>query len=718
VSTGDQIWAGRIEGEQTTSISLSPSGEFLAAGGLLRDFHLWNLKTGRLVATFPRGPHQLERYSPTAFSSDGGILATGDSRGVVFLWETQTGRRRGELPGEKGEVTSLEFSPDGGLLASVIGGKALLWDWRSGKIVRRIGGSAEDLRFAAFSPDGTAVATFGEDSGIQLRTVATDAVIRSFEGHERRPQGRVSTLAFSSDGKTIVSGGYDGTLRFWDIVQGRETLKLGGLEPFPSSCSLSSKGRLLACALGDFRLHLFDVSRGEWIPEEPGLNGPVTCLDLLKKHQVLASGSMDGVVRIWNLGSGQLVREVVRKDTWPGALAFSESGKWLAVGWMDYSLQLCDAATGEAVLQYEGLFSALESVAFAPDGQVLAAGGGRGQIFLWNTSSPKRILTLPGHEGDVRALVFTRDGTQLISAGDDRVIRVWDLRESKEMFELPGHGSSIHGLALSQDGKVLASASSDNTVRIWDLAARREMRRLKAEGDQHYLSVRFSLGGKYIATSDTGGAIRVWEVATDLQALAIEGHHARVSSLAIPKGGRSLISGAGDGMILEWSLSPWRYTSRGELGDPDTLWEELGVEDASRGYRALWSLVDLGARGVDVVEQKYGRLDQGAAETLIRRLDDEEVAVRERSLEELVAMAPVPLLEGAVRTGGSAEIRTRAREALERINSPLARSTEAIRRGRVIQALRLIGTVQVQPLLERIGTQDASAVLKHLREGD
>ena len=140
---------------------------------------------------------------------------TGNSAGLVQLWDNATGKEWKRLEGHKGELYYAVFSPGEKRVAS--GGQAgviKFWDLRTGKVFREINETGKKRSTCgAFCPDGRRFASGDDDGNIRLWDVETGDELHGFEGHT----GTVYALAFSPDGRFLVSGGRDRTVRVWKV---------------------------------------------------------------------------------------------------------------------------------------------------------------------------------------------------------------------------------------------------------------------------------------------------------------------------------------------------------------------------------------------------------------------------------------------------------------------------------------------------------------------
>ncbi|KAH8803728.1 putative WD-repeat protein [Hyaloscypha sp. PMI_1271] len=412
-------------------------------------------------------------------------------------------------------------------------------------------GHTSSVSSVAFSPDGKQIVSGSHDQTVRLWDAATGAALQTLEGHT----GSVSSVAFSPDGKQIVSGSqnagsHEQMVRLWDAATGAALQTLEGHTGSVSSVAFSPDGKQIVSGSYDLTFQQAVGSDGKMF-----------------KH--IVSGPYDRIVRLWDITTGATLQTLEGHTGSVSSVAFSPDGKQIVSGssdlWFnDRTIRLWDAATGAALQTLEGHTGSVSSVAFSPDGKQIVSGSGDllsndRTIRLWDAATGAALQTLEGHTGSVSSVAFSPDSKQIVSGSDDQTIRLWDTVTGAVLQTLEGHISSVSSVAFSPNGKQIVSGSHDQTVRLWDATTGAALQTLEGRTGS-VSSVAFSPDGKQAVSGLYDRTVQLWDVATGAAFQTLEGHTGSVSSVAFSPDGKQIVSGSsvsrGPGRE-EWIVRLW-----------------------------------------------------------------------------------------------------------------------------------------------------------------
>jgi WD40 repeat protein len=415
--------------------------------------------------------------------------------------------------------------------------------------------------------------------------------------HRQRHWGNVWGVAYTPDGKTVVSRGSDGGLHVWDAATMRERAALRGHDGGVTSMAVSPHGRRL----------------------------------------LTGSGFRDGTVRLWDLETGRPLKSFLGRHTADVMrVAFSPDGhRGLSAG-RDSSVKLWDVETGKGIrfLQMRG--APVWDAVFLPDSKrALCAGEGKG-IVLWDLETGKVTSPLAGQAGVVLTLRLLPDGHRVLSGGHDRTVRLWDVQTGKELHRFKDFPGDVRKVMVSPDGRQalcrcngelwlldvetlelverfpqgvwdgafapdsrrILYGGRDEALHLWDVAARKEIGRFK--GHQQFVQgVAFSPDGLHAVSGGDDNTVRMWDVATGQEAHLVEGPTGWCTSVAFSPDGRQLVSGNWDRVVRVWDLTngkcrPLQGHTEGVRRvafSPDGRWILSAAEGALQRWDAQTGLV-------------------------------------------------------------------------------------------------------------------------------
>jgi WD40 repeat protein len=289
-------------------------------------------------------------------------------------------------------VECVAFSPNGKILFSATDNMVGLWDMATAKNTAILNAHVYIVCSVALSPDGQAMATGGvpndgDNARIELWDLARKKNVSTIALQD---QWAVESLAYSPDGKSLVSGMADGTVRLWDIASGKNVATLRGHKAVVFSVCFSPDGKFVASGSGDTTVKLWDVATGRNVETLKGHAGVVFSVIFSPLGGTIASGSDDRTIKLWQVANRKNVATLTGHSRTVYSVAFSPDGKTLASGSLDKTIKLWKIATGNNVASLDGHADGVCSVAFSPDGKTLASGSLDGDIKLWKVAGGNR----------------------------------------------------------------------------------------------------------------------------------------------------------------------------------------------------------------------------------------------------------------------------------------------------------------------------------------
>jgi WD40 repeat protein len=602
-----------LEGHRSrvSSLAFSSDGNWLASGSADDTVVVWDVESRRPLDRRLRASDSVEGV---AFAPDGKTLAAGDARGEVVLWDVDRQERIRRMTGDfpaigRSSPLGLAFSRDGETIASLGSRELFVWDLRGRRRSRDTLPGLEGLQTVALSPDRTIAAAVDAQSKTVLWDVGRG---RRLDAPVTKRDDYVTTLAFTSDGRTLALGSRRGIL-LWDVARGRplrpplRDASTGPVTTNVTSLAFSPNGKALAESTG--------AGITLWTAGDPPLSEKLeTDSDVVEMvfnpdGQALASADEKGTITLWDLGErhsatltpltfvARLRTPLTQEDETPSggahAFALSPDGKTLAVGGGEGTVVLWDVDRRRPLDRpLRGHSSSVEALAFSPDGETLASGADNDAIIVWDVERRRPLgPPLTGDDLFLRSLAFSPDGKTLASSSWGNTIVLWDV-ERRRRLEPPlrGHDAFVNSVAFSPDGKTLASGSDDDSIILWDIERGQPLdaplRRHAESVEGSILSVAFGPDGRMLASGTDDGQVVFWDVQRRrLLGAPVTGPGGDdLETIGFSPDGKTLASGSGGGTITLWDTA-----TRRPLGPPLTTLGGWGGLAFSRDGKTLFT---------------------------------------------------------------------------------------------------------------------------------
>jgi WD40 repeat protein len=579
-----------------------------------------------------------------SFSSDGRLLIfTQDEKGMGKLSNLE-GEELATFKGDGQGFSSVSFSPDGKLLATVgedisgPDGKWLgssksvsLWNLK-GKKLREFKVSNSFISIVKFSPDSKLIATANNaDSGFVAIWDLNGKRLTRFEANEINE----NTVNFSPDSKLLVVAEPMGDIKIWDIER-QKLLKFDSDQWASLSISFSPDGKILASAGFDGTAKLWNL-QGQKLAELKRDFWFIHTVSFSPNGNLLATDGSNGAINLWNIKGEHLDQFKTKNDG--VRIIFSPDGKQLATLGSDNTISLWNII-GEKFLEFNikdkllaeskarsddsrfDRFSSYQLVKFTPDGKHLAILN-HYYASLWDLRGQQLAKFQEDEKSfsSVYIISFSPDG-KLLATSDYNTITLWNLA-GKQLTKFKAEKDpiySIHSISFSPDSKLLATGGGDGTVKLSNLTGK-ELRSFKAH-QQRVTSISFSPDGKQFATAGGDNTAKLWDLKGELVA-TFKDDQGSIDNVSFNPNGQILATSGKNGRVKMWDISGKQLVGF-KISESEKFFEfspdgKLLATVGGDGIAKLWTL-----SGQQVAEFKT---NQGVATSISFSPDGKQVAI-------------------------------------------------------------------------------------------
>lgn len=570
LASGRRLLTLREPGRMQMWAKFSPDGHYLAAGSKVALIErqmivrVMDASSGKLLSSHPFDSALLVA---AVFSPDSRRLLTrneGDDK--VQVWETASGRLLATMDGHGVQMERAGFSPDGRLVVTANRNHTLsVWDSSSGRMRATLRGHTGAVKDFGFSPDSRRLASVSEDKSIRMWDLASGRLLftvaaKNNDDYEGGHHDEVSVVTFSRDGKRVISGSKDKTVRVWDAKTGKSLARLAAMPDEIRSLDVSEDGGLIAAS---------DNANDTWVWDggdytlRAVLPGYTAFFDHDARHLITLSAK-DNVAQVWDLSTllagighvtggnpsyspdGTRLATLDSDQVWvwdtrrgkqllslhippedprkydkayaSDALFSPDGRRLLVLASFSSGPSLWNAADGKLIAQMQAPHEDMDTAAFTPDGARIFTCDRTNNAALWDGHDGRQLASFTMPDGCIGEVHITPDGRRVIGGRDVRSrdnelyqAEVWDLASHVRVLAPPEVLYSYnHGLALSPDGRVLATADKAGIIRLHNLATGALLKSWDSGGGQTE-GLYYSPDGKQLSVAFQNGALKAWD---------------------------------------------------------------------------------------------------------------------------------------------------------------------------------------------------------------
>ncbi len=381
------------------------------------------------------------------------------------------------------------------------------------------------------------------NSKVDVRAWNLDSAGLQFD--RKMSKSDVVWVAFSTDGKTIVTRAAGGTLCTWDGGSGA-----------PISCKNSKRSTWSITLRDDFKkistrppvdLPPLSNAGGHCYPVVFDGAPPPVAFAISTDGKKLVASYSDNITRVHNTDSSGAVVELKGHEELVVAVAISDDGRKIVTGSRDRTARVWNADGSGAPVVLRGHEHTVQSVAISEDGKKIVTGSADKTARLWSVdgSSASVRAMLTGQKGTIYFTSLSPNGDKIITVSrgsDEESARIWHVSGSAAPVVLSGHESSVSSVDISSDGKKVASASEDKTVRIWSGDGSGAPVVIKAH-PARVNAVAFSPDGKRLITHSADDIARIWNADGSGFPVVLDGHQALIHLVAWSRDGTKFVTG-------------------------------------------------------------------------------------------------------------------------------------------------------------------------------
>jgi WD40 repeat protein len=404
----------------------------------------------------------------------------------------------------------------------------------------------------AFSPNGKCIVVGSADGSVRVWDAETATFLdRVPSGHKKI----VLCCVVSPDGTRFITGSRDATARIWDAKTGRPITGLLAHGDSVDCAAFSSDSRSAATGTRDRKVHIWDAIEGKasYTPLDcPSEVNSIYFHPSIPTRIVVTFGN---VARVWDTQTGQIVADLEHPDVVSTA-QFDASGDHVLTTSKDGFVRLWSVQTGETLKTSQPQIGPIDNGLLSPSSDHIATISGQ-DIYLWSQDLSDPIIL--HHSSTVSCAAFSHDGIRFLSATDDGKVRAWSTLSGRQIGEPIDEQDQVLGASFAPDGRILVGTST-GLLRLWSSPTLAPLGNLMPHG-KPVQALALSPDEKTLLTGAADGNARVWSLSTSRLAGAPLPQGAPVVAVAFSADGKYFVTAAANHATL------WETATRRQVGE-------------------------------------------------------------------------------------------------------------------------------------------------------
>lgn len=450
-------------------IAISENEKYIAIGYKNGGISIVNINNSYNVVS-----HNAHSLSITNVIWSFNHLITASNDATIKIWDIKKWNCLNTLLGHDCEVSSMAIDPTGNYLASVAhwDDYIRIWDLQRGTLLSSMDERSSRFTAIAYSNDGKNVVTTSEDGTIRVWDISQKSIINTIENYPIDP----NIIKYGTHANFIVTLSYNQSLRIIDLD---ETIKgiresSNGINGYISASPIEN-AIAYSCSKTIVVKDLDSKCEIRWNGQAEFLHNNIL---FSPDGLLLANVGYDNTLRIWNKKNGQLLHELKASGH---KISFSPDGQHIACSGKE--INIWEVATGKLEKTIENAFNSnvvgLQNISFSHNGQFLASVLDDFTIAIYSTVSWELCYTI-NCDQYVSSICWAIDDNTLLVASESSIITVWDIKTGEKQKEYKGHTEGVNDAIYTKDGRYVLSCGFDHKIRIWDAQSCKEILSLYA----------------------------------------------------------------------------------------------------------------------------------------------------------------------------------------------------------------------------------------------